>query len=121
MAVAASVGMYRHGVSGRMTADTELGVQDMAQTVGTMVDLQVDGGRGLVLMAIEAFDRAMVGIHDHILNSGAGGDIRVDITGFVVTGGTAIPVNGVQGEDCRKVADHMAVGAGLEIGLAAIG
>ena len=67
MAVAALVGMDRHRGIGWMAADTEGGVEDVAQ--GGVVDVVGMGGRGLlVVMAVEAVYRGVVGVFDDILH-----------------------------------------------------
>ena len=121
MAVAALIGMYRHRGIGLvvMTADTERGVEDMAQTQGRVVFIKrMEGRRGLVTMAVQTVNRAVVGVFDNHPHRGAGCRHRIDITGFIMTGG-ATTLMGSQ--DIFEVEYRVAVRAILGIGLGQVG
>jgi len=93
----------------------------MAKTCGfsAMIDVQMGGRCCLVLMAVEAIHHALVGVgNDHGYRS-AGRGLGVDITGGVVTLDTAASL--MNGEYLREVANNMAIGTGLVIGLTSIG
>lgn len=83
-----------------------------------MVDVQVSGRGLFVSMAVQAVNRRLVGIGDNHLHCGAGGRDGVDVaSGVVALDATAGLVNG---EYLGEIADHMAVGARLRVGLAAV-
>ena len=118
MAVTALIIVYRHWVIGGMTANTERIVKDMAETGSRVVDMEMNGRRRLVKVAVQAVDISVIGVVDDHLHRGAGGCRRVDVAAGVVAGGTTTKMGG---QDIGPVLDRVAVGAELRVGLRPIG
>ena len=87
MTVAALIGVDNHGRVGRMTRHAERGVKDVTVTCRRVINRVMGRRRPFVIMTAETVHCAVVGVLDHIMNQGAGGADRVDITGSVMTGG----------------------------------
>jgi len=119
VAVTALTVMHRHRVVGRVTADTEGGVQNMAQAGGGVIDMEMGSRRLFVQMTVEAIHFALVGIGDNIRYLGAGWRLWIDVTAGVVTLDATASL--MDGEDLREIANKMAIGTGLVVGLPAIG
>ena len=112
--IAALVGMDRHRVACRVTADTEGVVPDGVEAGGRVINVEVGGRRPLVLMAIQTVHRGLV--------RGVVGDNHLDgRVCIVMAGATTVDADGVLGQNLDKVADHMAVCAGLRVNLTEVG
>ena len=118
MAVAALIIVYRHWVIGGMTAHTERIVKDMAKTGTRVVDMEMNGRRRLVKVAVQAVDISVIGVVDDHLHRGAGGCRRVDVAAGVVAGDATTKMGG---QDIGPVLYRVAVGAKLRVGLRPIG
>lgn len=126
MAIPALVAVHRHRGVGRMTADTEGGVEDMAKAgrCSPMINLQMDGRRLLVHVAVETIYFTLVGVgNDHIYRGVGIGEvvmclIGIDVAFSVVT--LEATASLMDGQDLREVANKVTVGTGLVIGLTLI-
>ena len=94
MAIAALVRVYCHRVIGRMTADTERGVEDIAKTGGRVIDMEMGVRRRFIPMTGQTVHHGMVGVVDDHQHRGAGWCGWVDVTGGVVAGGAAAEMGG---------------------------
>ena len=117
MAVATLVGVNRHRVVGWMATNTERGVEDMAKTGGRVVDAEMGARILLILMAVQAVNRGVIGIHNHHLHSSPGWSYRVDVPAGIMTGATPTKVGG---QDICKGSNRVTVRARLAIGLTTI-
>lgn len=109
MAIGAAAVVDGHGVIGWM-ADRNAGrvVQDDTETIwrnGRVIRREVDRWCLLVLMAVQAVDRAGV-VPDDILHRGADRGLGVDVPEGVVAGGADIAV---RLQDIGPVQDRVAV------------
>ena len=81
--------------------------------------MQMGGGRFFVLVTTQAVHSALVGVLNDHFHSGSGGGERIDVTVGVMALKTATGF--MYGQDLGKVANRVAVGAGLVVALAAVG
>lgn len=52
--------------------------------------MEVGGRRSFVLVAVQAIDCCVVGVHDHHRHGGSCRDGRIDVPGGVMTGGANV-------------------------------
>lgn len=118
MAVGAGVIMDQHRTVGWM-AKRHAGriVKHDAKAGSRMIRWDMRGWGNLIPVAGQAVNCGVVGVHDDVVNRGAGGGDRVGVTRGVMAG-AALAVVG--GEDIWPVHDRVAMVARLRIGLAKV-
>ena len=92
----------------------------MAEAGGGVIHVQMGGRRRLVTMAVQAIDCCVIGVGNNHLHRSASWRQGIDVAAGIVAGAATIGVNRMLDQDIGKSANHMAVGTGLGIGLAAI-